>query len=91
MDASTAYSLMFGENGVKLIDDADEHLFAFKGIIIREDTVIEEWLDQEGFNIVTHYDINGVTLYVTDPILMVPAGKKNGKFELTSGSVWVIL
>ena len=90
MDDSRMKSLMFMENGAKLIDDGDEHTFAFRAIIIREDTVIEEWEDQDGLDLVAYYDISGVTLSVTDPILMVPGGLKNGKFELTSGSAWVI-
>jgi hypothetical protein len=78
-------SIMLADNGAILIDDTDEHLESGRAIVIRE-----EWLDQDGFNLVTYFGIASQTLYVTDPVLLVPAGKLTGKLELTSGSVWHI-
>lgn len=84
-------SIMLADHGARLIDDADEHLEAGRAIVIREDTVVEEWLDLDGFDIAAFYGIKTKTLLVTDPVLLVPGGNLTGKLELTSGSVWHIL
>lgn len=82
---------MIGNNGVKLIDDTNAHTFPFRGIVIREETVISAWTDSDGFDLVNFLDISGATLLVSDPLLMIPSGKINGSITLTSGSIWAIL
>lgn len=83
-------SIMLADHGSVLIDDADEHFIAHRAIVVREDTVIEEWLDEEGNNIMNFYGIATKTLLVTDPVFLIPGGAIGAKLELTSGSVWLI-
>jgi len=83
-------SLMLADHGGKLIDDADEHTDSHRAILIREDSVVEEWLAEDGTDLVAYYGIASKTLLVTDPALLIPSGSMGAKFELTSGSAWLI-
>jgi hypothetical protein len=90
MDDTTYKSIMLSDHGAKLIDDGNEHLISHRAIVIRESSVIEEWIDADGLDLVAFYGIAAKTLLVTDPILLIPGGKLGAKFELTSGSAWLI-
>lgn len=83
-------SLMLADHGAIIIADADEHVIAHRAILIREDSVVEEWLAEDGTDLVAFYGISGKTLLVTDPALLIPTGSIGAKFELTSGSTWLI-
>lgn len=83
-------SIMLSDHGAKLIDDGAEYTDSHRAIVIREDSVVEEWEDEDGFDLVAFYGIGTKTLLVSDPVLLVPGGKIGGKFELTSGSAWLI-
>jgi hypothetical protein len=61
------------------------------GIIIREDTVIANWTDSVGNNMLTAFNIAGVTLHVTDIGLMIPENRFIRSIQLTSGSIWILL
>jgi len=90
MNTNEFNSIMLADHGSLIIDDADEHTISHRAIVIREDTVIEEWLDESGIDLIVLYGISTKTLYVTDPVLLVPGGQKGSKIELTSGSIWLI-
>ena len=83
-------SIMLADHGSLIIDDADEHTESHRAILIREDTVVEEWLAEDGTDLVKFYGITSKTLLVTDPALLIPGGSIGAKLELTSGSVWLI-
>lgn len=61
------------------------------GIVIREDTVIAAWTDSAGNNLLTGFNIAGVTLHVTDIALIVPENRFIRSIQLTSGSIWILL
>ena len=81
---------MKGGAGVILLNTTAESVVPSKGIVIREDTVVDSWEDEDGVDLVERLNISGATLYVSDPPLWVPAGKKSSTLKLTSGSVWQI-
>jgi hypothetical protein len=83
-------SLMLADHGALIIADADEHVISHRAILIREESVVEEWLAEDGTDLVKFYGITGKTLFVTDPALLIPNGSIGAKFELTSGSAWLI-
>ena len=83
-------SLMLADHGALIIADANEHFDAHRAILIREDSVVEEWLAEDGTDLVAFYGIGTKTLFVTDPALLIPTGSIGAKFELTSGSAWLI-
>jgi hypothetical protein len=83
---------MIAPNGAVLIDDAIAHAnIRGYGIVIRENTIIAAWLDSNGNNLITLFDIAAATLLVTDPALMIPNNLLNGSITLTSGSIWMLL
>jgi len=84
------YSQALADHGGKFVTDTNPHDWAFKALVIREDTVIASWTDEDGFDLVAYYGISAVTLLVTDPVLRVPGGKVTGELTLTSGSVFGI-
>ena len=90
MNTNEFNSIMLSDHGALIIDDGDEHFIAHRAIVVREDTVIEEWKNEEGTDLVAFYGITSKVLYVTDPVLLVPGGNTGGKLELTSGSIWLI-
>jgi len=90
MNTNDFNSLMLADHGSLIIADADEHTDSHRAIVIREDTVVEEWLAEDGFNILSFYGLATKTLYATDPVLLVPGDRIGAKLELTSGSVWLI-
>lgn len=83
-------SIMLAENGAKLIDDTNADTYAYRAIVIREDTVIEAWTDCDGLDLIAFYGIASETLFVTDPVLLVPHNKLSKSIKLTSGSIWGI-
>jgi len=83
-------SLMLADHGAKIIDDGDEHFDSHRAILVRENTVVEEWLAEDGTDLVAFYGIASKTLFVTDPALLIPSGSNGAKLELTSGSIWLI-
>jgi len=85
------YTQATGDHGLKLINDTDSHDFPFTALVIREDTVIDSWTDEDGFDLVAFFRIDSETLYVTDPVLKIPAGKATAELTLASGSVFGIL
>ena len=90
MNIESFNSLMLADHGAKLIDDGAEYVISHRAILIREDSVVEEWLAEDGTDLVAYYGIAAKTLLVTDPALLIPGGSIGAKFELTSGSAWLI-
>lgn len=82
---------MIASNGMLLIDDVLSHNLPGYGIVIRENTIINTWIDKDGNNLIDFFNISGKTLRVTDPALIIPESKKNGSITLNSGSIWLLL
>jgi len=81
---------MKGGAGLILLNTTGESTVPSKGFVIREDTIIDSWEDEDGVDLVERLNISGATLLVSDPPLWVPAGKHTKTLKLTSGSVWQI-
>lgn len=82
---------LMGGNGMILIDDtgAKTTLGDYQYILVREDTVIGTCTDENSVNLITQWDISGVTLIKGD--LLVPGNRTRlSTLTLTSGSVWLI-
>ena len=58
------------------------------GIMARETTVISEWTDSEGNNLLTTFNITEALL-VTDLALILPDGVTGSTITLSSGSIWL--
>jgi hypothetical protein len=77
-------------NGALLIDDTNAHTDDGYAVVIREDTVIAAWTDEDSRDLVAYFGISGKTLKVTDPMLIIPGQNGNGSITLTSGSLWLM-
>jgi hypothetical protein len=91
MSAPTqALNRLLANDGMVYLTGTDANTTDFYGIVIREDTVITAWTDEDGKNLLTDFNISTVTLLATDPALIIPGGKTNGSLQLASGSVWLL-
>lgn len=91
MSAPTqALNRLLANDGMVLEAGTSANTTDFYGIVIREDTVISAWTDEDGKDLVADFGISGVTLLSTDPALIIPGSKNNGSLTLTSGSVWLL-
>ena len=85
-----ALNRLLANDGMVLEAGTTANTTAFYGIVIREDTVISAWTDEDDVNLVTKFNLGTETLLSTDPALIIPGGKHNGSLTLTSGSVWLL-
>ena len=76
--------------GLVLEDGTSANTTKHYGILIRENTVISAWADEDGNDLVAKYGISGKGLLVTDPIMLVPGDKIGATITLTSGSIWIL-
>lgn len=90
MTDSKFKSIMLAEQGSHLIGDIAAHTYAYRAIVVREDTVIATWKDMNGLDLVAHFGIAAKVLLATDPVLLVPFGQLSKTITLTSGSIWGI-
>jgi hypothetical protein len=84
------YNRLVSNKGMFLVSDTEVYTAGFYGLVIREDSVISSWEDEDGRNLITYLGLSGKTLTSTDSALMIPGGKYNGSFSLSSGSAWLL-
>ena len=81
---------LLSPNGLILEAGTGANTTKHYGIVIREDTVIAAWEDEDGVDLVAEFEIGSVTVKVTDPPIMIPRNKKGVTITLTSGSIWLM-
>lgn len=83
---------LLASKGALLITGTTANTSDGYGIVVREDTVIEAWTDEDGNDLLAKFGITTeVTVLTTDDIaLIIPGGLGNGSIKLTSGSVWLL-
>jgi hypothetical protein len=84
-------AISIAANGWKLEDGTSANTTPCAGIAIRQNTVIAAWTDTDGVDLVAYFGISTKGLLVTDPLLIIPGGKKSASIQLTSGSVALIM
>ena len=84
------YNRFVSSKGMFLVSDTETYTAGFYGVVVREDSVISSWEDEDGRNLITYLGLSGKTLTSTDSALMIPGGKYSGTFSLSSGSAWLL-
>lgn len=88
MDNQDFLSKMIAQSGMKLLNTTATSTFPSWGLVVREDTVIAVWTDQNDVDLVQAFEVASQTLTSVDPVLTVPNNKRTKTLKLTSGSVW---